>query len=214
MRERIVILDGAMGTMVQRHKLTEEQFRGARFAKHPAKDLKGALELLQLTKPEVIEEIHTQYLDAGADIIETNTFSGTTIGLHDFLFPGEPENGRKDEEFFQRVVDDPELVALVHEMNVAAAQLARTAADRVANQTGQPRFVAGSLGPLPVTASLSPDVNDPAFARSPSISFAKPTASRCAPCWRARSTCFSSKRSSTRSTPRRRSSRSRKFSSR
>ncbi|HEY2801081.1 MAG TPA: homocysteine S-methyltransferase family protein [Chthoniobacterales bacterium] len=163
MRERIVVLDGAMGTMVQRHKLTEEQFRGARFAKHPAKDLKGALELLQLTRPEVIEEIHTQYLTAGADIIETNTFSGTTIGQHDFLFAGGPKNGRKDEEFFQRVVDDPELVALVHEMNVAAAQLARTAADRVVDETGQPRFVAGSLGPLPVTASLSPDVNDPGF---------------------------------------------------
>ena len=163
LRQRIAILDGAMGTMVQRHKLTEEQFRGARFAKHPAKDLKGALELLQLTEPELIEEIHTRYLAAGADIIETNTFSGTTIGQHDFLFPGKPASGRKDEEFFHRVVNDPELVALVLEMNVAAAQLARRAADRVANQTGQPRFVAGSLGPLPVTSSLSPDVSDPSF---------------------------------------------------
>ena len=163
LRQRIVLLDGAMGTMVQRYKLSEEQYRGARFAAHWAKDLKGELELLQLTQPEVIEEIHAQYLEAGADIIETNTFSATTIGLHDFLFPGEPENGRKDADFFQRVVEDPELGALVQEMNVAAAKVARTAADRLADRTGTPRFVAGSLGPLPVTGSLSPDVNDPSF---------------------------------------------------
>ena len=163
LRERIIILDGAMGTMVQRYKLSEEQFRGARFARHPAKHLKGDLELLQLTNPEVIEEIHTQYLEAGADIIETNTFSATTIGQHDFLFPGESESGRKDPAFFQRVVEQPDLVATVHEMNLAAAKAARTAADRVADKTGTPRFVAGSLGPLPVTASLSPDVNDPSF---------------------------------------------------
>ncbi|MEO6871719.1 MAG: homocysteine S-methyltransferase family protein, partial [Chthoniobacterales bacterium] len=163
LRERIVILDGAMGTMVQQYKLTEEQFRGERFAKHPAKDLKGSLELLQLTRPQVIDEIHTQYLEAGAEIIETNTFSATTIGLHDFLFLGESESGRKDAAFFERVVNDPELVSLAIEMNVAAAHVARTAAERVANLSGQPRFVAGSLGPLPVTASLSPDVNDPSF---------------------------------------------------
>ena len=101
LRQRIVLLDGAMGTMVQRYKLSEEQYRGARFAAHPAKHLKGNLELLQLTQPEVIEEIHAQYLEAGADIIETNTFSATTIGQHDFLFPGEPENGRKDAAFFK-----------------------------------------------------------------------------------------------------------------
>jgi len=152
-----------MGTMVQRYKLSEEQYRGARFAAHPAKHLKGDLELLQLTQPEVIEEIHAQYLEAGADIIETNTFSATTIGQHDFLFPGEPENGRKDAAFFKRVVEDPDLGALVQEMNVAAAKVARTAADRWADRTGTPRFVAGSLGPLPVTGSLSPDVNDPSF---------------------------------------------------
>ncbi len=163
LRQRIVILDGAMGTMVQRYQLSEEQYRGDRFASHPAKHLKGNLELLQLSRPQVIEEIHTQYLEAGADIIETNTFSATTIGLHDFLFAGQPEHGRKDAEFFQRVVEDPELIALAHEMNVAAAQLARRAVEGFANDSGTPRFVAGSLGPLPVTASLSPDVNDPAF---------------------------------------------------
>ena len=163
LRERIAILDGAMGTMVQRYKLSEEQFRGARFATHPAKHLKGDLELLQLTRPEVIGEIHTQYLEAGADIIETNTFSATTIGQHDFLFVGEPKSGRKDAEFFEEIVRHPELGQLVHEMNFAAAKIARAAADRVASQSSRPRFVAGSLGPLPVTASLSPDVNDPSF---------------------------------------------------
>jgi 5-methyltetrahydrofolate--homocysteine methyltransferase len=163
LRERIVVLDGAMGTMIQRCKLSEADYRGKRFRDWKGKDLKGSLELLLLTKPEVIEEIHTQYLEAGADIIETNTFSGTTIGLHDFLFAGEPPAGRKDQQFFQRVVDDPDLRALVHEMNVAAAKIARRAADHVADQTGTRRFVAGSMGPLPVAASISPDVSDPAF---------------------------------------------------
>src|SRR4029453_18583081 len=116
LRERIVVLDGAMGTMIQRCKLSEGDYRGKRFRDWKGKDLKGSLELLLLTKPEVIEEIHTQYLEAGADIIDTNTFSGTTIGLHDFLFAGEPPAGRKDQQFFQRVVDDPNLRALVHEM--------------------------------------------------------------------------------------------------
>jgi 5-methyltetrahydrofolate--homocysteine methyltransferase len=165
MRERIVILDGAMGTMVQRYGLTEKDFRGKRFADWSGKDLKGSNEVLLLTKPEVIEEIHTQYLEAGADLIETNTFSATTLGSHDFLFKGEPTNGRKDPEFFQRVVDDPELRALAHEMNVVAAQLARNAADRVGAATGAAAFRCRIAGPMPVTGSLSPDVNDPAFAR-------------------------------------------------
>jgi 5-methyltetrahydrofolate--homocysteine methyltransferase len=163
LRERIVLLDGAMGTMVQQHKLTEADYRGARFRDWKGKDLKGSIELLLLTKPDVIDEIHRGYLEAGADIIETNTFSATTIGLHDFLFRGEPESGRKDPEFFQRVVDDADFRDLVREINSAAARVARHAADNVANETGQRRFVAGSLGPLPVTASLSPDVNDPSF---------------------------------------------------
>ena len=163
MRQRIVVLDGAMGTMVQQYKLTESDYRGARFKDWKGKDLKGSLELLLLTKPTVIDEIHARYLQAGADIIETNTFSATTIGLHDFLFAGEPESGRKDPEFFQLVVDDPDFRGLVGEINVAAARVARHAAETAANETGQRRFVAGSLGPLPVTASLSPDVNDPSF---------------------------------------------------
>src|SRR6266513_1964311 len=163
MPQRIVVLDGAMGTMIQRYKLSEKDYQGKRFRDWKGKDLKGSLELLLLTKPEIIDEIHTQYLGAGADVIETNTFSATTIGLHDFLFSGEPPTGRKDQQFFQRVVDDTDLRALVREMNMAAAKIARAAADRVADQTGSHRFVAGSMGPLPVTASMSPDVNDPAF---------------------------------------------------
>ncbi|MFN2540714.1 MAG: methionine synthase [Chthoniobacterales bacterium] len=163
LEERIVVLDGAMGTMIQRRKFSEEDYRGKRFRDWRGKDLKGSLELLQLTQPDVIDQIHEEYLTAGADIVETNTFSATTIGLHDFLFQGEPANGRKDQEFFQRVIDDVDLRALVHEMNFAAANIARRAADRVANETGTRRFVAGSLGPLPVTASMSPDVNDPGF---------------------------------------------------
>src|ERR1043166_806618 len=163
LRERIVVLDGAMGTTIQEHKLSEQDYRGERFADWKGKDLKGSLELLNLTQPQVIEEIHSNYLEAGADIIETNTFSGTTIGLHDFLFQGEPVVQRKDQEFFKRVVDDAGLRALVAEINFEAARIARHAADRAANEAGQQRFVGGSMGPLPVAGSISPDVNDPAF---------------------------------------------------
>src|SRR5205807_626054 len=103
LHQRIVVLDGAMGTMIQRRKLSEQDYRGKRFRDWKGKDVKGCLELLNLTQPQVIEQIHTEYLEAGADIIETNTFNGTTIGLHDFLFQGEPKHGRKDQEFFQHV---------------------------------------------------------------------------------------------------------------
>jgi 5-methyltetrahydrofolate--homocysteine methyltransferase len=163
MRGRIVLFDGAMGTMIQCRKLSETDYRGKRFGDWKGKDLKGSLELLNLMQPQVIEEIHSDYLDAGADIIETNTFSGTTIGLHDFLFQGAPTRGRKDQEFFQRVVDDVDLRGLVHEINLEAANIARCAADRASNGTGRQRFVGGSMGPLPVAGSISPDVNDPAF---------------------------------------------------
>src|SRR6476620_4196903 len=163
MRERIVVLDGAMGTMIQGYKLSEADYRGDRLRDWKGKDLKGSLELLNLSQPQVIEEIHSNYLEAVADIIETNTFSGTTIGSHDFLFQGEPTSGRKDQEFFQRVVEDVSLRGLVHDINFEAARIARRAADRAANESGQQRFVGGSMGPLPVAGSLSPDVNDPAF---------------------------------------------------
>src|SRR2546430_11832038 len=168
MRERIVVLDGAMGTMIQGHKLSEADYRGERFRDWQGKDLKGSLEILNLTQPQVIEEIHSNYIEAGADVIETNTFSGTTIGLNDFLFQGEPTSGRKDQEFFQRVVDDVDLSGLVREINFQAARIARRAADRATNETGQQRFVGGSMGPLPVAGSISSDVNDPAFR---SVSF-------------------------------------------
>ena len=162
LRQRIVLLDGAMGTTIQRRKLSEADYRGERFRDWKGKDLKGSLELLNLTQPRVIEEIHTEYFKAGADVVETNTFSATTIGLHDFLFQ-EEATGRKDQDFFERVVNNDHLRGLVREMNLSAATVARNVADRVAKETGTARFVAGSIGPLPVTASISPDVNDPAF---------------------------------------------------
>ena len=135
--QRIVVLDGAMGTMIQRYRLTEADYRGTRFADHP-KDLKGNNDLLQLSKPEVVSEIHAQYLAAGADIVETNTFGATRVAQ-----------------------DDYGLAAYAREMNVAAARLARAACASYSS-ADKPRFVAGALGPTPKTASISPDVNDPA----------------------------------------------------
>ena len=137
MRQRIVILDGAMGTMIHQYKLTEADYRGARFVDHH-KDLKGNNELLQLTKPEVISQIHEQYLAAGADLIETNTFGATTVAQ-----------------------DDYDLPELAREMNIEGARLARLACDKYSTPD-KPRFVAGAIGPTPKTASISPDVNDPA----------------------------------------------------
>lgn len=162
LQQRIALIDGAMGTMVQRYKLDEAAYRGDRFAQWDGKDLKGNNEILLLTRPSVIEEIHTQYLEAGSDIIETNTFSATTVGQHDFMFREEPER-RKDPEFMERVITDPFLREVAREMNLEAARIARRAADFVANKTGVQRFVAGAIGPMPVTTSISPDVNDPGF---------------------------------------------------
>jgi 5-methyltetrahydrofolate--homocysteine methyltransferase len=140
LRERPLILDGAMGTMVQRHGLTEADFRGRRFAGH-GRDLKGNNDLLVLTQPDVISGIHHAYLEAGADIIETSTFNGTAIAQADYG-----------------------LEAIVYELNVAAAGLARDAAGAWTGKTpGRPRFVAGAIGPTNRTLSLSPDVNNPAF---------------------------------------------------
>lgn len=134
--ERILILDGAMGTMIQRHDLTEFDFREGYFENHH-KSLKGNNDLLSLTRPEIIKEIHRQYFLAGADIIETNTFSGTTIAQADY-----------------------ELESAVYEINYQSAKIAK----EVANEfTDKPRFVAGSIGPTNRTASISPDVNDPGF---------------------------------------------------
>ncbi len=137
--ERILVLDGAMGTVIQSHGLGEADYRGERFRDWPS-DLKGNNDLLTLTRPELIGEIHRRYFEAGADIVETNTFNSNA--------PSQADYGTE---------------ALVRELNLAAAQIARRAADDVAARTGRPRFVAGALGPTNRTASLSPDVNDPAF---------------------------------------------------
>ena len=136
LRERIAILDGAMGTMVQRLKLTEAQFRGERF-KDFHKDVKGNNELLVLTQPQVIRDIHEGYLAAGADLIETDTFGATSVAQADY-----------------------DMAHLAREMNVAAARLARAACDKFSTPD-KPRFAVGALGPTPKTASISPDVNDP-----------------------------------------------------
>ena len=136
LKQRIVILDGAMGTMIQRYKLTEADYRGTRFTEHHV-DVKGNNELLLLTRPEVIREIHEQYLAAGADLIETNTFGATSVAQEDY-----------------------DMAELAYEMNVVAAQIAREACDQY-RTPDKPRFVAGAFGPTPRTASISPDVNDP-----------------------------------------------------
>ncbi|WP_312420575.1 homocysteine S-methyltransferase family protein [Epilithonimonas sp.] len=140
LNERILILDGAMGTMIQRYNFTEEDYRGERF-KDWESPLKGNNDLLSLTQPEAIEEIHRKYLLAGADIIETNTFSGTTIAMADY-----------------------HMEDLVYELNYESAKIAKKVCDEFTAQNPyKPRFVAGSIGPTNRTASLSPDVNDPGY---------------------------------------------------
>ncbi len=137
---RILVIDGAMGTMIQRHKLTEADFRGTRFKDWP-RDVKGNNDLLSITRPDVIRSIHMEYLDAGADIVETNTFSSTTIAQADYG-----------------------MEALAYELNLEGARLARSACDEVtARDPARPRFVAGAIGPTNRTASISPDVNNPGF---------------------------------------------------
>ncbi len=136
LKNRIMILDGAMGTMVQRFRLSEAQFRGERF-KDFHKDIKGNNELLSLTRPDIVRDIHEGYLAAGADMVETNTFSATTVAQADY-----------------------DMQDLAKEMNLASAKLARAACDKFSTPD-KPRFVAGALGPTPKTASISPDVNDP-----------------------------------------------------
>lgn len=138
--KRILILDGAMGTMLQRYNFSEEDFRSERFKDFPH-PLKGNNDLLSITQPQAIREIHAQYFEAGADIVETNTFSGTTIGMADY-----------------------HLEDLVYELNYESAKIARAVADEFTAQNPEkPRFVAGSIGPTNRTASMSPDVNDPGF---------------------------------------------------
>ncbi len=139
-KERILILDGAMGTMIQRHPLEEEDFRGERFKNHKS-PLKGNNDLLSITRPDIIKDIHRQYFNAGADLVETNTFSATTIAMEDY--------GLED---------------IVYEMNYESAKIAREVADEfLETEPNKPRFVVGSMGPTNRTASLSPDVNNPGF---------------------------------------------------
>ncbi len=140
LRERILVLDGAMGTMLQRYKFTEADFRGERF-KDWAHPLQGNNDLLSLTQPKAIEDVHRKYFAAGADIVETNTFSGTTIAMADY-----------------------HMEELVYELNYESARIAKKVADEfIAAEPHKPRFVAGSIGPTNKTASMSPDVNDPGF---------------------------------------------------
>ena len=140
LKERILVLDGAMGTMIQRHKLEEVDFRGNRFKDHKH-SLKGNNDLLSITRPDIIKDIHRQYLEAGADIIETNTFSSTTIAQADY-----------------------HLESLAYELNYQSAKIAKEATDEFTKwEPSKPRFVAGALGPTNRTASLSPDVNNPGY---------------------------------------------------
>lgn len=141
LQQKILVIDGAMGTMIQRHRLTEEDYRGERFSNWHT-DVKGNNDLLCITQPKIIEGIHLQYLEAGADIIETNTFSSTRIAMADY-----------------------EMQSLAYELNIAAAQCARNAVTDFLkkNPDAGPRFVAGAIGPLNKTLSLSPDVNNPGF---------------------------------------------------
>lgn len=164
--KRIVILDGAIGTNIQKFHLDEADYRGERFADtnvYP-NDLKNNNDLLVLTKPEILLDIHRRFLSIGhADIVETCTFGATSIGQHDYFWHRPEEGVHKDQAYFQEVVNSPELKSLVHQLNIAACELARQACDEAEEADGKPRLVAGSIGPLPVTCSLSPDVNDPGF---------------------------------------------------
>jgi 5-methyltetrahydrofolate--homocysteine methyltransferase len=139
-KERILIIDGAMGTMIQRHKLEEADFRGERFKDHKY-PLKGNNDILSLTRPDIIKDIHRQYFEAGADIVETNTFSGTSIAQADY-----------------------HLEHVIYDLNFQSAKIAREVADEFTRkEPNKPRFVAGAMGPTNRTASLSPDVNDPGY---------------------------------------------------
>ncbi|MFI8377347.1 homocysteine S-methyltransferase family protein [Leeuwenhoekiella sp. NPDC079379] len=140
LQERILVLDGAMGTMLQRYKFTEEDFRGERFKDWPS-PVQGNNDLLSLTQPQAIADVHAQYFEAGADIVETNTFSGTTIAMADYG-----------------------MEALVYDLNYESAKIAKKVAEEfTAKEPHKPRFVAGAMGPTNKTASMSPDVNDPGF---------------------------------------------------
>src|ERR1700681_1029312 len=163
LESRIAIIDGAMGTTIRTYGMTEVDIRGERF-KASTKSLLNNGDLFSLTKPEVIGDIHRRFLEAGADIIETNTFGATSITQSEFFVDDPREHGgRKDPDFYQKVIDDPFLNNLAWEINEKSAQQCREWADRVATATGRQRFVAGAIGPLTVSLSNSPDADDAGF---------------------------------------------------
>jgi len=160
---RIAIIDGAMGTTIRTYGMKEADIRGERF-KDSKKDLLNNGDLFTLTQPTMICDIHRRFLEAGADIIETNTFGATSIAQSEF-FVDDPRGhgGRKDPAFYQKIIDDRFLNDLAWEINEQSARQCREWADRVANATGRQRFVAGAIGPLTVSLSNSPDADDPGF---------------------------------------------------
>ena len=163
LQRRIAIIDGAMGTTIRGYGMTEADMRGERF-RDSTKDLLNNGDLFSLTQPAMICDIHRRFLEAGADIIETNTFGATSITQSEFFVEDPREHGgRKDPEFYQKVIEDPFLIGLADEVNLTSARQCREWADRVANETGRQRFVAGAIGPLTVSLSNSPDADDAGF---------------------------------------------------
>lgn len=163
LESRIAIIDGAMGTTIRTYGMKESDIRGERF-KDATKDLLNNGDLFSLTQPEMIGDIHRRFLEAGADIIETNTFGATSIAQSEFFVEDPRERGgRKDPEFYQKIIEDPDLGALAAEINEASARQCREWADRVGNDTSRQRFVAGAIGPLTVSLSNSPDADDAGF---------------------------------------------------
>jgi 5-methyltetrahydrofolate--homocysteine methyltransferase len=163
MESKIAIIDGAMGTTIRTYGMKEADIRGERF-KNSTKDLLNNGDLFSLTQPEMICDIHRRFLEAGADIIETNTFGATSITQSEFFVDDPREHGgRKDPEFYQKVIENKFLDELAWEINQQSARQCRQWADRVANETGRQRFVAGAIGPLTVSLSNSPDADDAGF---------------------------------------------------
>jgi 5-methyltetrahydrofolate--homocysteine methyltransferase len=160
---RILVLDGAMGTTIRAYGLSEADARGGRFADND-KDLLNNGDILSITRPDVIGDIHRRFYEAGSDICETNTFSATSIAQSEFFVEDPRETGgRKNPEFYQKIITDPFLNDLAWEMNVESSRLCRKWADDVGSDTGRKRYVAGAIGPLTVSLSNSPDANDSGF---------------------------------------------------
>jgi 5-methyltetrahydrofolate--homocysteine methyltransferase len=163
LEKRIAIIDGAMGTTIRTYGMKESDIRGNRF-KNSTKDLLNNGDLFSLTQPDMICDIHRRFLESGADIIETNTFGATSIAQSEFFVDDPREHGgRKDPEFYQKIIDDPFLGDLALEINKKSARQCREWAERVGNATSRQRFVAGAIGPLTVSLSNSPDADDAGF---------------------------------------------------